>query len=187
MRVIAGKFKSRRLKTPRGMALRPTSDRLRETLFNILGATVQGSLFVDVFAGTGAVGIEAVSRGAEQVIFIEKSASAVKLIRDNLKSLRVAAGVAVLPFDAIRGLEQLAARKVLADFVFLDPPYAQPADYLRVLEFIDESHLLAPGGLLITEHARKTELPGRLVRLERSRLVEQGDSALSFYRLALAA
>lgn len=187
MRVIAGKFKSRRLLPPRGTALRPTSDRLRETLFNILGPTIEGSLFIDVFAGTGAVGIEAVSRGAEQVVFIEKNTGAVKLIRENLKTLQVVAGVAVLSADALRGLEQLAARKVLADFIFLDPPYAQPTDYLRVLEFIDDSHLLAPSGLLIAEHARRMELPERLEKLERSRLVEQGDSRLSFYRLALAA
>ncbi|MFZ0213353.1 MAG: 16S rRNA (guanine(966)-N(2))-methyltransferase RsmD [Candidatus Acidiferrales bacterium] len=187
MRVIAGKFKSRRLKTLRGTALRPTSDRLRETLFNILGATVEGSLFVDVFAGSGAVGIEAISRGAEQVIFIEKIAVAARLIRENLKSLEITAGAEVLPVDAIRGLEQLASQRALADIIFLDPPYARPQDYLRALEFVDESRLLAPGGLLIAEHTRKMELPVRLTKLERSRLVEQGDSALSFYRLALAA
>ncbi|HEV2289088.1 MAG TPA: 16S rRNA (guanine(966)-N(2))-methyltransferase RsmD [Candidatus Acidoferrales bacterium] len=185
MRVIAGKFKSRRLHPPRGIALRPTSDRLRETLFNILGPTVEGSLFVDVFAGTGAVGIEAISRGAEQVIFIEKNTSAAELIRENLKSLRIVGGVAVLPFEVIRGLKQLAAQRILADLIFLDPPYAQPADYLHVLEFISESHLLAPGGLLIAEHARKMELPEKLEKLERSRLVEQGDSALSFYHMTV--
>jgi len=187
MRVIAGQFGSRRLRTLRGMELRPTSDRLRETLFDILGATIEESLFVDVFAGTGAIGIEAISRGARKAFFVEQHASAIKLIRENLHSLGITSGGEVLALDAIRGLEQLASRRVLADFIFLDPPYARAADYLRVLEFLDESHLIAPNGIVIVEHGRKMQLPGRLEKLECSRIVEQGDSALSFYRLAMAA
>jgi len=187
MRVIAGQFGSRILRALRGTELRPTSDRLRETLFDILGPTVDDSLFVDVFAGTGAIGIEALSRRARQVIFIERHGPAVKLIRENLHSLGITAGVEVLAIDAIRGLEQISSRHVLADFIFLDPPYARAADYLRVLEFLDESRLIAPNGIVIAEHGRKLHLPGRLERLECSRIVEQGDSALSFYRLAMAA
>ncbi|HEV2224231.1 MAG TPA: 16S rRNA (guanine(966)-N(2))-methyltransferase RsmD [Candidatus Acidoferrales bacterium] len=185
MRVIAGKFGSRRLRTLRGMELRPTSDRLRETLFDILGGTVEDSLFVDVFAGSGAIGIEALSRGARQVVFIERHGPAAKLIRDNLNSL--GAGGEILVLDAIQGLERLASRHALADFIFLDPPYALAADYLHVLDFLDGSHLLAPRGIVIVEHRKKMELPMRLYRLECSRTVEQGDSALSFYRLAMAA
>ncbi|MHB8526297.1 MAG: 16S rRNA (guanine(966)-N(2))-methyltransferase RsmD [Candidatus Acidiferrales bacterium] len=187
MRVIAGQFGSRRLRALRGMELRPTSDRLRETLFDILGPTVQDSLFVDVFAGTGAIGIEALSRLARQVVFIEQHGPAVKLTRENLRSLGITSGVEVLALDAIRGLEQLSSRHVLADFIFLDPPYARASHYLRVLEFLDQSHLIAPNGIVIAEHGRKLHLPGRLEKLECSRIVEQGDSALSFYRLALAA
>ena len=187
VRVIAGKFGSRRLSTLRGMKLRPTSDRLRETLFNILGATVEDSLFVDVFAGSGAIGIEALSRGARQVVFIEQHGPAAKLIRDNLSSLGVKTGGEILAIDAIQGLERLASRRALADFIFFDPPYAQTTDYLQVLDFVDASHLLAPRGIVIVEHRKKMELPIRLDRLECSRSVEQGDSALSFYRLAMAA
>lgn len=187
MRVIAGKFGSRRLRTSRGLELRPTSDRLRETLFDILGVAVDDSLFVDVFAGMGAIGIEAISRGARQVIFIEQASPAAKLIRENLHSLGVTAGAEVLSVDAIRGLGQLASRHALADFIFLDPPYARAGECLRVLEFLDGSHLLAPAGIVIVEHRRKMELPRHFERIERSRIVEQGDSALSFYRLAIAA
>jgi 16S rRNA (guanine966-N2)-methyltransferase len=187
MRVIAGKFGSRRLRALRGMELRPSSDRLRETLFNILGPAVKHSLFVDVFAGTGAVGIEALSRGAREVVFIENHRPAAHLIEENLQSLSITAGAEVFAMDAIRGFEQLAARRRLADFIFLDPPYARTSDYLRVLDFLDSSHLLAPGGLVIVEHRRKLELPARLQNLEVSRIVEQGDSALSFYELAIAA
>jgi 16S rRNA (guanine966-N2)-methyltransferase len=191
MRVIAGKYGSRRLKSLRGMALRPTSDRLRETLFNILGPAVAGSIFVDVCAGTGAVGIEALSRGAEQAIFIEKHPAAVALIRENLASLDIASGFEILAKDALRGLDLLATRKlggpVQGDFFFLDPPYEAEEEYTRVLEFLDASHLLAPQGIVIVEHWPRLELPDRLIELERTRLLEQGDAALSFYRLALAA
>jgi 16S rRNA (guanine966-N2)-methyltransferase len=187
MRVIAGTFKSRRLRTLRGMSLRPTSDRLRETVFDILGNTVKGSAFIDLFAGTGAVGIEAISRGAERVLFIEKHAPAVQLIRQNLKSLGIAAEAEVLPVDALRGLEKLAAQRESADLIFLDPPYAQARDYHRVLEIIGAAEILSATGMVIAEHAKKLELPIFVEGLERTRVVVQGDSALSFYRLARAA
>jgi 16S rRNA (guanine(966)-N(2))-methyltransferase RsmD len=191
MRVIAGKYGSRTLKTLRGMALRPTSDRLRETLFNILGPTVEGSLFVDVYAGTGAVGIEALSRGAGEVIFIERHAAAVALIRKNLDALGIATGFEILAKDALRGLEILSTRKLgghlRVDFFFVDPPYAEKEEYSRTLEFLDGSRLLARHGRVIVEHASRLALPERLVHLERKRVVEQGDASLSFYGFALAA
>jgi 16S rRNA (guanine(966)-N(2))-methyltransferase RsmD len=191
MRVIAGKYRSRRLKSLRGLALRPTSDRLRETLFNILGTAVEDSLFVDVYAGTGAVGIEALSRGASEVIFIENHSAAVALIRRNLESLGIASGFEILAQDALRGLERLATRRlgghVQGDFFFLDPPYAEQEEYSRVLEFLDTARLLARRGVVIAEHDARLALPERLARLERTRVVEQGDAALSFYRMALAA
>lgn len=181
MRVIAGKFRSRPLRTLRGMALRPTSDRLRETLFNVLGASVEGSTFVDLFAGTGAIGIEALSRGAERVIFVENHAAAVKLIRENLKSLGIANEAEILAMDAIRGLKHLAARDGRADFVFMDPPYARAEEYERVLEFTDSARILPTEGVVIAEHAKKIELPESVHSLERTRVLVQGNSALSFY------
>ena len=187
MRVIAGKFRSRKLKGPGKLRLRPTSDRLRETLFNILGAAVEDSLFVDLYAGTGAIGIEAISRGARETIFVEAHAASARLVRANLDALGVREGVEVIEAEAVRGLERIAARHRVADFIFLDPPYEDEEEHLNVLEFLDASHLVAPGGLVIVEHRNKTELPDRLERLERARLIEQGDAALSFYRLAAAA
>jgi 16S rRNA (guanine(966)-N(2))-methyltransferase RsmD len=186
MRVIAGKFRSRRLKGPGNLRLRPTSDRLRETLFNILGPSVEDSLFVDLYAGTGAIGIEAISRDAKETIFIESHAAAVRLVRQNLEALGIHAGVDVIEADVVKGLKSLAARHLIADFIFLDPPY-EGEDHLRVLEFLDQSHLIAPYGLVIVEHHGGMDLPDRFERLERSRLLEQGDAALSFYRLAAAA
>ena len=187
MRVIAGKFRSRHLKGPKTLKLRPTSDRLRETLFNILGRSVEDSLFVDLYAGTGAVGVEALSRGARLVVFAESHSKAAGLVRENLAALGVSAGADVIEGSAVRALEKLAASHVVADFIFLDPPYQNEEEHLQVLEFLDSSHLVAPHGLVIVEHRRKTEMPERFDRLERVRLLEQGDAALSFYRLAAAA
>lgn len=187
MRVIAGKFKSRRLRTLRGNALRPTSDRLRETLFDILGDAVQDSVFVDLFAGTGAIGIEAISRGAHRAIFIEHHAAAVKLIRENIKSLGIGAEAAIFPLDVMRGLEKLDSQRATIDFIFLDPPYAQTPEYKKILEFIGSAEILSTTGLVIAEHTKKLELPLFAEMLERTRVVAQGDSALSFYRTAKAA
>ena len=186
MRVIAGKYRSRRLRTPGFLGVRPTSDRLRETLFNILGPSVEDSLFVDLYAGTGAIGIEAISRGAREVFFVDRDPACISLVRQNLESLDIRTGIEVIAADAERGLEKLAARHLIADFIFFDPPYNDDG-YVDLLEYLDASHLIAPQGIVIAEHSSDLELPERLVRLERTRLLEQGDAALSFSRLAAAA
>jgi len=199
VRVIAGIYRSRRLQTLRGTALRPSSDRLRETLFNILGAAIEEAIFMDVFAGSGAVGIEALSRGARGAVFVENHAAGAALISRNLASLGIptAAHVAthktfagsaeVLRMDALDALERLAQSGARVDFIFADPPYANGRAYADVLTFLGESNLLARGGRVIIEHRRKTELPSIAGHLERTRLLEQGDSALSFYSPMLAA
>jgi 16S rRNA (guanine966-N2)-methyltransferase len=185
MRIVAGKYRSRILKSLKGNALRPTSDRLRETLFNVLGSNVAGSHFLDVFAGTGAVGIEAISRGATQVVFIENHAPAATLIRRNLDSLEIRDGAQILLFDALRGLEKIAARHKPTDapfgFVFVDPPYAEKEQYDRVLGFLGAASFLTEGSLVIAEHRRTHELPQRIGRLLQTRILRQGDAALSFF------
>ena len=142
MRVIAGKYRSRVLQSLKGADIRPTSDRLRETLFDILTAgnpaALAGTVWLDLFAGTGAVGIEALSRGAGMVHFVEKSKSAAELIRKNLRSLKIESEFNVLQRDAIRGLGSLAEQGVLADFAFLDPPYALTELYGKTLEALAE-------------------------------------------------
>jgi len=180
MRVIAGKFRSRQLKSLKGMALRPTSDRLRETLFNVIADRVEGSRFLDVFAGTGAVGIEALSRGAREAVFIENHAPAAALIEKNLESLGLRAEARVLAVDAARGLQRLAAEAAAKrnyDIAFLD--------YRRVLSFLGTSRLLAEDSLVIAEHQRKLELPETAGNLDRVRMLRQGDAALSFYRCTI--
>jgi 16S rRNA (guanine966-N2)-methyltransferase len=187
LRVIAGTYRSRKLKGPGKLRLRPTSDRLRETLFNILGPAIEDSLFVDLYAGTGAIGIEAVSRGARLAILVEAHAATARLAGENIEALGIRNRAEVIQTDAVRALDKLAGRRSMADFIFLDPPYRDSDEHLKVLEYLDSADLVAPYGLVIVEHHHKTELPGRLYRLERTRLLEQGDAALSFYSLAAAA
>lgn len=185
MRVIGGTYRSRILKSLKGLALRPTSDRLRETLFNVLGPGVADSRFIDLFAGTGAIGIEALSRGASEVVFVENHAPAATLIRRNLESLGIRKGALVLATDALRGLEKLASkgknRTSPYDYVFFDPPYPAAKDYARVLESLGWGNLLAPGGVVIAEHRRSFELPEEMGALRCYRVLKQGDAALSFY------
>lgn len=181
MRVIAGKYGSRHIASGRGIALRPTSDRLRETLFDILQARIEGSFLVDGYAGTGAVGIEAVSRGARRVAFLEHHRTALALIRKNLEGLGIREGVEILGGDVCRGLENLAKRGTPADILFFDPPYAEKEEYDRVLETLGGSRLVAPDTLIIFERARKTRLDAKCGPLKRVRTVEQGDAALDFF------
>lgn len=186
MRVIAGKFRSRSLQSLKGLALRPTSDRLRETLFNVLAERVADARFVDAFAGTGAVGIEALSRGAREVIFIENHVPAVALIRKNLRALGIQSLGSVLALDTLRGLQRLVANppaaSSLVDIVYLDPPYAAAQDYRRVLTFLGAAPFLAEGSLVIAEHRSSVKLPETFGNLSRVRVLRQGDATLSFYR-----
>jgi len=187
MRIIAGKYRSRTLRSLKDQALRPTSDRLRETLFNILGPTVDGATFVDLYAGTGAVGMEALSRGARHAILAEHHAPAVALIRRNLELLGIGVEAEVLGMGVARAIERLEARNIHAQFIFLDPPYGADMEYESTMASLGDSPLVAPEGRVIVEHLRKRSLPERVGDLELARVVEQGDAALSFYRLALAA
>jgi 16S rRNA (guanine966-N2)-methyltransferase len=185
MRIIAGEFRSRRLEAPRGMATRPTSDKLRETLFNVLGPGVRGSRFVDLYAGSGAVGMEAISRGAEFVWFAEKAPAAVAAIRDNLRALKVAGGYAVEDRGVARLLEALVTKGASVDVVFLDPPYEAAKGYEGTLSFLGRNAegLLAEDAVVIAEHAKKQALLESYGALRRTRVIEQGDAGLSFYRI----
>jgi 16S rRNA (guanine966-N2)-methyltransferase len=183
MRVIAGKFGSRRIASGRGLALRPTSDRLRETLFDILQTRIAGSFFVDGYAGTGAVGIEALSRGARAVAFLEKHRAGTALIRQNLQAFGITTGAEVLPGDAIAGLDVLAKRGEPADILFFDPPYQETEEYERVLDALSASPLVAAHTLVTFEREKKRTLPAAHGPLVRTRTVTQGDAALDFFAL----
>ena len=186
MRVIAGKYRSRPLQALGGMDLRPTADRLRETLFNVLTAgkpdALEGTVWLDLFAGTGAVGIEALSRGAGKVYFAEASPRAAELVRQNLRKLGVESGFQILQQDAVRAVRALETQKLSADFVFLDPPYRLPAAYEATLAALAKSALIKPSSVVVAEHDKRFDPGQDFDPLRRYRRLQQGDAALSFYR-----
>jgi 16S rRNA (guanine966-N2)-methyltransferase len=182
MRVIAGIYRSRPLVAPKGTGTRPTSDRLRETLFNVLAPRIVGSRFVDLYAGTGAVGIEAMSRRAEHVWFAEKAAPAIAAMRTNLTALKIAGGYTL----ETRGVGALLPKLVGADLVFLDPPYEAVEEYERTMSVLGSGRGLADGAMVIAEHGRKVELRERYGVLVRSRVLVQGDAGLSFFAVEKA-
>jgi 16S rRNA (guanine(966)-N(2))-methyltransferase RsmD len=172
MRIIAGEFRSRRLKSIPGAATRPTPDRLRETLFNILGPRIEGATFLDAYAGTGTVGMEALSRGAAHAIFLERHRAALEAIRQNLASLDLEARATV-----VAGPVLLTLPKHHADIVFLDPPYDLEREYAAVLDLLSET----PPPIAVVQHSVRQALVDVHGVLRRTRIVKQGDNALSFY------
>jgi len=205
MRVIAGTYRSRLLAAPPGSLTRPTSDRLRETLFNILAPRIANSRFVDLYAGTGAVGIEAISRGARHVWFSENAPAAITALRANLRSLGIAAGYTLEDRGTGALLDRLgrlsAAGKAprsdapnlnapnpnAIDILFLDPPYDAAVEYTATLAFLGSARgltLLAPDAVIIAEHGSKALLPERFGGLHQTRTCKQGDASLTFYKPA---
>jgi 16S rRNA (guanine(966)-N(2))-methyltransferase RsmD len=186
MRVIAGKYRSRPLRSLSGMDIRPTSDRLRETLFNVLCAgnpdALAGTTWLDLYAGTGAVGIEALSRGAAMACFAEVSKAAADLIAGNLKSLGISSGFQIVKSETSKALRQWGAASVQVDYVFLDPPYRLREEYAKTLNTLAESSLASASSIVIAEHEKRFD-PGEIFgRLQRYRKLDQGDAAMSFYR-----
>jgi 16S rRNA (guanine(966)-N(2))-methyltransferase RsmD len=177
MRIISGTHKGRRLEAPTWPGLRPTSDKLRETLFNVLVKVIPGANVLDGFAGTGAVGIEALSRGAAHVTFVDSDRRAIALIERNLERCGIASGYGIIRTD-LSGTA--VPPQAPFDFVFLDPPYQ--LDPAVVMNAVDG--WLTADGWLVVEHARRRDTPERIGRLARVRELVSGDSSLSFFRLS---
>ena len=176
MRVIAGTLKGRRLDAPTWDGLRPTSDKLRETLFNLLTPRIGGARVLDGYAGTGALGIEALSRGASHVTFVEQDGRACALIRHNLDRCAIAGGYVIIQATVLQAIERLRGEPAF-DVILFDPPYA--TDIQDVLHHVGE--IVEPDGLVVLEHARRSEPPASPGRLVRTREVRSGDSALTLY------
>jgi 16S rRNA (guanine966-N2)-methyltransferase len=191
MRVIAGSFKGRRLRPPTWDGLRPTSDKLRETLFNILAPRIEGARVLDGYAGTGAVGIEALSRGAAHVTFVEHNRRAVALIEENLRICGVEADYTIETGDLVKVLHRLVSPKgsregerstQCFDLIWLDPPY----DITNVGEALEmAARALDPAGLIVLERATRRE-PDVPASLSRVRDVKSGDSTLTFFALSIS-
>jgi len=172
VRVIGGEFRSRRLKSIPGLDTRPTPGRLRKTLFDILGSRLEGAIFLDAYAGTGSVGIEALSRGAARAIFIERSKNAAIVIRENLASLGITDRALL-----VRAAATSALRNHAADIVFLDPPYTRETEYAAVLTALGEN----PPPLVIVQHSVRFVPAESYGSLRKTRTLKQGDNALAFY------
>jgi 16S rRNA (guanine(966)-N(2))-methyltransferase RsmD len=187
MRVIAGKYRSRLLHSLRGMDIRPTSDRVRETLFNVLTAgnpkALEGSVWLDLFAGSGAIGIEALSRGAKDVYFVENSHAAAEAIRANLKAVGISEGSHVVEDELPRAFWRMERQKIAADVVFIDPPYRMKEAYPATLRALADSPLIWAMSVVIAEHEKKFDPGEQFGALLRFRLLVQGSIALSFYRM----
>jgi len=178
MRIVAGALKGRRLEGPNWDGLRPTSDSLRETLFNVLGPTLMGRRVLDAFAGTGAVGIEALSRGAAHVTFLEHDPRAIQLLKRNIAHAGVENACAIIRDDFMKPRAQRSEPHARYDLVFLDPPYEFPAIETALAAAVART---APGGRVVMEHSRRRALPDAVPGAARYRVLEAGDSALSFY------
>jgi 16S rRNA (guanine966-N2)-methyltransferase len=173
MLVIGGEFRSRAIKSLPGLDVRPTPDRLREALFNVLAPRIEGVVFADLYAGTGAVGIEALSRGAARAIFVEQKHAAAGAIRQNLRSLGIESRAEVRQGRATAMIPRLEA-----DIVFLDPPYPLENEYAAALSLLGEK----PPPLVIAQHPPRLKLGERYGALHRTRVLKHGDNALSFYQ-----
>jgi 16S rRNA (guanine966-N2)-methyltransferase len=182
MRVIAGKYRSQPLSTPKGRDTRPTSDRLRETLFNVIAPQIQGSVFADLFAGTGAVGIEAISRGARQVYFAENAKIPLQTLRQNLDRLQIRDEAIVETAGVMPLLRRLLQQKIHLDLIFLDPPYKEQLAYETALRFLAEQPIVHVNAIVVVEHARRFSLPNLNAHLQPYRRIEQGEAALTFFR-----
>jgi 16S rRNA (guanine966-N2)-methyltransferase len=181
MRVIAGRYRGRRLRGPRGLELRPTSDRLKETLFNILNPVIGGAAFLDAFAGTGAIGIEAISRGAREVVFVEANEESCRLIRQNLDHCDITTGFSLLHQEVFRSLRRFGQSETRFDIVFMDPPYHWHS-YADLLDTLYRCDVLHGDHRVVIEHHRKADLPDQCRGSRRTRTVVQGDKCLSFYQ-----
>jgi 16S rRNA (guanine966-N2)-methyltransferase len=173
MRVIAGEFRSRVLKSLPGLDVRPTPDRMREALFSILAPRIRGSVFVDLYAGTGAVGIEALSRGAERAIFVENHQDALEVIRVNLKLLGLESRGKIWQGRVSQVISKIGS----VDIAFLDPPYPMEAEYEKALLALADD----PPGLTIAQHSSRFALQESYGVLKRGRVLKQGDNTLSFF------
>ena len=178
MRIIAGEYRSRPLTAPRGTNTRPTLDQTREALFNILQGRVEGTRFLDLYAGSGAVALEAVSRGAASAVLCDQAHAACACIRENIRKLGCESKTRLMEMPDLRAVAMLAREGAQFDLIYLDPPYAM--DLTPVLAILKEADLLAPGGLIIAEHDASTEItPPEGWQLTRRKVYR--DTALSFY------
>lgn len=182
MRVIAGIAKNRKLKAPSGQNTRPITDMIKEALFNVLGSKVDDSFFLDLFAGSGSVGIEAISRGAQQVVFVDSSYEAIKIIKSNLEHCGFSKEAQVYKNDVFKSLDILEKKKIIFNIIYVDPPFTNPKIFDQIMLSLDnKSQLLANDGVIIIRTERNKSLPDQYENLVKTRLSKYGESVLHYY------
>ncbi|MDF2839998.1 MAG: methyltransferase [Clostridia bacterium] len=182
MRIISGEFRGRKLEKLEGMDIRPTTDRVKESLFNILGSRLFDCTFLDLFAGTGGIGIEAYSRGAAKVVFIDESAKSIKVLKGNLEMLNLLDKVEVYNTDYINAINKLALDNRKFDIIFIDPPYLKGFAQ-NALVHIEQNKLLNEDAMIVIEHDLQDKMPENVGRFNMTRQKKYGNTMLSFYGL----
>lgn len=182
LRVIAGTAKGHKLKTPKGLSTRPTTDRVKESLFSILAPYLAEASVLDAFAGTGSLGIEALSRGAESAVFIDRSSECARIIRDNLIHTKLIDRSSILTMDVGTGLNKLAGEGRTFDIIFMDPPYSK--NFIEeTLKIVEKNGIIKDDGIIIAEHDKQDAVPDEVGRLKLGRSQKYGDTVLSFYSM----
>lgn len=184
MRVVSGELKGRILKAVPGTTTRPTTDKVKESLFNMIGPYFTGGNGLDLFAGSGGLGIEALSRGLEKVIFVDREGKAVHIVNENLKSCGLEEKAEVYRNDATRALKAIRKRGLSFNYIFLDPPYKKQ-QLVKLLEMIESEQLIHDDGLVVCEHASDIQLPGSIGRLTQARNEKYGMIGITLYKLGV--
>lgn len=182
MRVIAGEYRGRRLDRIEGLDIRPTTDKVKESLFNILGEAVLDCNFLDLFGGTGGIGIEALSRGAKHVVFIDTNIKSIKVLKGNLEHLNIKDGAEVYHTDYSTAIKKLNKNNKQFDIIFMDPPYSVGIAQNALVD-IDRNPILSQSGLIIVEHDSKDDMPRKVGELGLYRIKRYGNTSLSFYNI----
>lgn len=182
MRIISGSRKGLRLKTPKNQNIRPTQDRIKESLFNILGIIDENSIVLDLYAGTGNIGIEFLSRGAMKCYFIDNSYEGINLIRENINISNFNEKSYIYKKDVLKSLDFFSKNGIVFDYIFMDPPYGQNLPG-KTLEIISKKNVLKDNGIVVVEHEKKLSLENKILNLIRTDERDYGDKIISFYSL----
>ena len=182
MRVISGKVRGLKLNTPKNQDVRPTTDRVKENLFNMISSYIMDSNILDLFAGTGSLGIECLSRGAKNCVFVDISKESISIVKSNIKKARVENESLVLNLDFKDAVSRLQSQKNKFDVIFMDPPYYKEM-FVDALEKIDNANLLDEDGIIVVEHDTKDILPDKVNRLEKTKDKKYGNTTLTFYKM----
>ncbi|WP_428912617.1 16S rRNA (guanine(966)-N(2))-methyltransferase RsmD [Niallia sp. Krafla_26] len=180
MRVVSGNYKGKGLKAVPGNSTRPTTDKVKEAMFNMIGPYFEGGIGLDLFAGSGGLGIEALSRGLDKVIFVDRDAKAIQTIRENVHNCELEDKVEIYRNDAVRAIKAIIKRNLEFSFIFLDPPYKQQK-LVNLLEMIHEHQLLQPSGTVVCEHSSDIELPQEIRGFIKIKSEKYGVIAISIY------